>query len=179
MPLHRPFSRSWQRFGCGLLGVLALAGCGVPASTPYRPALAANDTGYLEQRIEENRYRVTFTGNSVTARESVENFMLLRIAELTLKHGFDYFVLDNQDTEPQTYYLQSMSDYGPMDPFYGCVWPRSGFTISTTTPITHYKAQAYVVMLRGEKPPLELKAFDARDVQASLAPLVAPPVATP
>lgn len=161
------------------LGV-ALYGCAAPATTPYRPALDANDQGYQEQRIEANRYRVSFTGNSVTSREAVENFMLLRTAELTLNQGYDYFVLDNQDTESQTYYLQSMSEYGPLDPFYGCVWPRSGFAVSTTTPITNYKAQAYVVMFKGEKPPTELKAFDARDVRASLAPLVkAPPGATP
>lgn len=152
--------------------VSLLTACGVPATTPYRAAQAPGDTGYLEQRIEENRYRVTFTGNSYTAREAVENFMLLRIAELTIKQGYDYFVLDNQDTESQTYYLQSMSDYGAFDPFYGCLWPRTGFAVSTTQPITNYKAQAYVVMFKGEKPPLELKAFTARDVQQSLAPLV-------
>lgn len=162
-------------FACAAVALL-LGGCATPATTPYRPALDANDQGYQEQRIEANRYRVTFTGNSVTSREAVENFMLLRTAELTLNQGYDYFVLDNQDTESQTYYLQSMSEYGPLDPFYGCVWPRSGFAVSTTTPITNYKAQAYVVMFKGAKPPTELKAFDARDVQASLAPLVkAPP----
>ena len=154
---------------------LALGGCAGQTTTPYRPALDADDQGYQEQRIEANRYRVTFTGNSVTSREAVENFMLLRTAELTLKQGYDYFVLDNQDTESQTYYLQSMSEYGPLDPFYGCVWPRSGFAVSTTTPITNYKAQAYVVMFKGDKPPAELKAFDARDVQANLAPLVTSP----
>jgi|LNFM01.1.fsa_nt_gb predicted small lipoprotein YifL len=170
--------RACRLFLC-LAGLLALAGCGVPATTPYRPAQTPGDTGYQEQRIESNRYRVTFTGNTVTAREAVENFMLLRIAELTLAQGYDYFVLDNQDTESQTYYLQSMSDYGPLDPFYGCTWPRSGFSVSTSMPVTHYKAQAYVVLFKGEKPPFELKAFDARDVKASLAPLVPAPPATP
>ena len=170
--------RACRLFLC-LAGLLALAGCGVPATTPYRPAEAPGDTGYQEQRIESNRYRVTFTGNTVTAREAVENFMLLRIAELTLAQGYDYFVLDNQDTESQTYYLQSMSDYGPLDPFFGCTWPRSGFAVSTAMPVTHYKAQAYVVLLKGEKPPLELKAFDARDVKASLGPLVPAPPTSP
>jgi hypothetical protein len=99
---------------------------------------------------------------------------------LTLAEGYDYFVLDNSDTEAQTYYLQSFSTYGPLDPFYGYVWPRSGFALSNSTPITNYRAQAYVVMFKGEKPPLELKAFDARDVRRSLKPLVqGPPGASP
>jgi len=174
------WTRVLRNGAAGVALALALCACATPATTPYRPALDANDQGYQEQRIEANRYRVSFTGNSVTSREAVENFMLLRTAELTLNQGYDYFVLDNQDTESQTYYLQSLSEYGPLDPFYGCVWPRSGFAVSTATPITNYKAQAYVVMFKGEKPPTELKAFDARDVRASLGPLVtAPPGASP
>ena len=164
--------RRWDR-GIATVALAALLGGCASTTTPYRAATTPEDQGYQEQRIEANRYRVTFTGNSATAREAVENFMLLRIAELTLKQGFDYFVLDNQDTEAKTYYLQSMTDFGgAWDPFYGCLWPRSGFAVSTTQPVTNYKAQAYVVMFKGEKPPLEMKAFDARDVQASLAPLV-------
>ena len=169
--LH-PARHRWRHALTSTFLAVVLGGCAATATTPYQPASAPGDQGYQEQRIEENRYRVTFTGNSVTAREKVENFMLLRIAELTLKHGYDYFVLDNQDTEAQTYYLQSFDDFGGFDPFYGCMWPRYGFSLSTTQPITNYKAQAYVVMFKGEKPALELKAFDARDVQASLAPLV-------
>ncbi|HMM75700.1 MAG TPA: hypothetical protein PJ986_08330 [Gammaproteobacteria bacterium] len=161
-----------RRLRLGLVLAACLLG-GCMSTTPYRPAATPSDQGYQEQRIEENRYRVTFTGNSVTTREAVENFMLLRIAELTLKLGYDYFVIDNQDTEAQTYYLQSISDYGgAWDPFYGCLWPRAGFAVSSTQPVTNYKAQGYVVMFKGQKPPLEMKAFDARDVQASLAPLV-------
>lgn len=164
--------RARWRFHVPLVVAACLLG-GCMSTTPYRPAATPDDQGYQEQRIEENRYRVSFTGNSVTTREAVENFMLLRIAELTLKQGYDYFVLDNQDTEAQTYYLQSMTDYGSAwDPFYGCLWPRSGLAVSTTQPVTNYRAQGYVVMFKGQKPPLELKAFDARDVQASLAPLV-------
>ncbi len=168
-----PGAHSKPMKSCALLALVAwlVGGCASTA-TPYRPAAAPGDQGYQEQRIEENRYRVTFTGNTATTREAVENFMLLRTAELTLKQGYDYFVLDDRDTEAQTYYLRSMSDYGAWDPFYGCLWPRTGFALSTTQAVTNYKAQAYVMMFKGDKPPLELKAFDARDVQTSLAPLV-------
>lgn len=161
------------------LALAVLGGCAAPATTPYRAAQDERDEGYREQRVEANRFRVSFTGNSATSREAVENYMLLRTAELTVAQGYDYFVLDTSDTEAQTYYLQSLSSYGPLDPFYGCVWPRTGFALSSTMPITIYKAQAYVVMFKGQKPPLELTAFDARDVQRSLAPLVQGPPGAP
>lgn len=149
----------------------ALAGCAVQQTTPYQP-LNPDGTGYSEQRIEANRYRVTFTGNSLTAREEVENYMLFRIAELTLDSGYDYFILSNSDTEARTYYLQSMTGYNSADPFYGCFWPHSAFSFGTSTPITNYKAQAYVVMFKGSKPDSDINAFNAREVHERLSPLV-------
>ena len=58
-----------------VLGVV-LAACAKP--TPYKPA--DNGTGYTEQKLEANRYRVTFSGNSVTDRETVDNYLLYRAA---------------------------------------------------------------------------------------------------
>ena len=52
------------------LSLLVLAACTTP--TPYE-TVAENDYGYSEQKIEDNRYRVTFAGNSATKRETVEN----------------------------------------------------------------------------------------------------------
>ena len=49
---------------------MVLAACTTP--TPYE-TVAENDYGYSEQKIEDNRYRVTFAGNSATKRETVEN----------------------------------------------------------------------------------------------------------
>ena len=59
-----------------LLGLLVLAGCATPA--PYAPRGPGQATGYTDRQISDNRWRVTFTGNSVTTREMVENDLLLR-----------------------------------------------------------------------------------------------------
>ena len=88
------------------------------ASCPARPAAgrlrrqadalsAAQDGyGYSEQRIEENRYRVSFAGNSATSRQTVEDYLLYRAAELTVQTGHDWFEVVDRDT------VQEYSGYG-------------------------------------------------------------------
>ena len=85
-----------------LVSSLALAACATP--TTYRPATGYGDyqTGFTDQRIEANRFAVTFSGNSVTSRERVEKYLLFRAAELTLHNGFDYFSFVDRDTERKT-----------------------------------------------------------------------------
>ena len=74
-----------------VLAALALAACAT--ATPYQPAARNGDYGYVERKIEDNRYTIQFNGNSITERETVESYLLFRAAELTLQHGFDYFVV--------------------------------------------------------------------------------------
>ena len=47
---------------------LVLAACQTPA--PYAPRDAHATTGYADQQLAANRYRVTFTGNSATKRDT-------------------------------------------------------------------------------------------------------------
>ena len=94
--------------------VAGLAACAL--ATPYQPS--ANGYGYSEQRIEQNRYRVTFTGNSDTPKQTVENYLLYRAAELTLQSGFDYFVFASDSTDASTRYLQSFSGYAGWGGYY-------------------------------------------------------------
>ena len=60
------------------LAATALAACAT--ATPYQPAGEGSRYGYSEQRVDRDRYRVTFAGNSVTSREQVEMSLLLRAA---------------------------------------------------------------------------------------------------
>jgi len=63
------------------LAALALASASVLAScatpTPYQPASGSGAfrTGYWDEQIESDRFRVTFAGNSLTSRETVERFL--------------------------------------------------------------------------------------------------------
>ncbi len=66
---------------------LTLSGCASLA--PYGPQHAPGGQGFAEQRIETNRYRVTYSG--VGAPGPVADFALLRAAEVTLQGGYDWF----------------------------------------------------------------------------------------
>src|SRR5918995_6473317 len=85
-----------------VLGLLIAACAGGP--TPYQQA--QDGYGYSEQRIEENRYRVSFAGNSATTRQTVEDYLLYRAAELTVQTGHDWFEVADRST------VQAYSGYG-------------------------------------------------------------------
>ncbi len=82
-----------------------LAACATP--TPYQPATPTASgprNGFYEAPLESTRWRVGFSGNTVTQREQVEDALLLRAAELTLQQGFDHFVAVNRATERDVRY---------------------------------------------------------------------------
>ncbi|WP_051362317.1 CC0125/CC1285 family lipoprotein [Solimonas soli] len=168
----RTFSSRIPRL-LALATAVALAACAT--ATPYQPA--DHGYGYSEQRIEQNRYRVTFAGNSDTPRQTVENYLLYRAAELTLQAGYDYFVFASDSTEASTRYLQNFSGYYGWGPYYW--YPRGmygGLGASTSTPVTEYEAQANIVMFAGKKKDEDVKAFDARQVRSNLEALIVRPV---
>ena len=151
---------------CLLLG---LAGCAVP--TPYQPAV--DGYGYSEQQLESNRYRVTFSGNSVTPRDTVQNYLLHRAAEVTLESGHDYFTVVDRDLERSTiYYGSGAGDFG----FGHRHRSRAfGFSNYSAYPIDSYTAFADIVVADGEKPAGEADAYDARDVLRQLGPTIERP----
>jgi len=167
--------------------LLLLAACAT--ATPYGPAQGARGYGFSEQQIEDDRFRITFRGNSSTSRETVEDSLLFRAAELTLQQGFDYFIVEERDTEARTSYSSSgtafYGRYGYGRPFhrpyfafpyyaYGFGW---GYPYdSYAREITRYSAIAFVIMYKGDKPQDNPRAFDARDVIDNLGPVVLGPV---
>ena len=59
-------------------------------ATPYQPA-EPRGFGYSEERLDQNKYRVSFKGNSLTRRETVEDYLLYRAAELNEHFGSHEF----------------------------------------------------------------------------------------
>ncbi len=151
-----------------------LAACSTP--TPYQPAL--NGYGFSQQQIEGNRFRVSFTGNSLTPRQTVENYLLYRAAEVTLINGGDHFVVANRDVE-----IDSRNDYAPGPGFYSGFGigshrrhSSSGILFSTPGPtVTQYRAFADIVIFRGDKPANDPNSYDARDVMSRLGPIIKRP----
>lgn len=66
---------------------LSLSACASLA--PYGPQRGPGGQGFAEQRIESDRFSVTYTG--VGAPGPVADRALLRAAELTLEQGYDGF----------------------------------------------------------------------------------------
>ncbi|HEY1078030.1 MAG TPA: hypothetical protein VGE51_15160 [Fontimonas sp.] len=160
---------------CAVAGVtLAVTACAT--TTPYQPREGKRGYGYSEQMLESNRYRVNYTGNASTPRETVENYLLYRAAELTLQHGYNYFKIAQQDTDRNTEYRQSFS--GGYGGFYGGYYrwgPTFGLGASTTTSESEYEAQAMILMFKGAKPADDAGAFDANEVRQNLQPLIIRP----
>ena len=171
-------------------GALLLAGCASP--TPYQPAsgYGFNRNGYSDQRIEDNRYMVSFAGNSLTSRETVERYLLFRSAELTVQQGYDYFILvdRNTDRKVRTYVNRPFGPgpygyWGPSWRFYGAWgWRRwdpflgdpffNDFDVRT---VDRYEAMAEIVMGEGPPPSGDVHAFDAHAVIANLGPTIRVP----
>ena len=157
--------------GLALLGMLA--GCG-GQPTPYQPA--TDGYGYREQQIEDNRYRVTFAGNDLTAADTVQNYLLYRAAELTLDQGYDYFTVVDREVERSTAYWGT-ADTGLGSGYFtrsGDFIGGLGFTTYSARPIDRYTAYADIVMFEGEKPKGDVNAYDARDVLRRLDAAIEP-----
>jgi len=183
-------SGRWPPVLAPLAAALAVAACAT--ATPYQPlGTRGASGGFAEQRIEQNRYRVTFVGNDMTSRQRVENYLLFRAAELTVANGYDGFTIVRRDTErdvdtrvydsglrsPYGYWRPSWRYYGGRygwrhwDPWYG--GPFWGDTIDVRT-VERYEATAEIVMFRGNRPS-DPSSFDARQVIGNLRPTIQVP----
>jgi hypothetical protein len=176
-------------------GLLVMAGCAT--ETAYRPATGTGfaRAGYSDRMIEANRYMVSFAGNSYTARDTVERYLLYRSAELTVQHGYDYFILSDRQTDKRTrtYTSPGPGAFGPgpygywgpswryrgrgfgwrsWDPFWGDPFWDRGIDVTT---VDKYEANAEIVLGRGPKPANNVRAFDAREVMANLGPSIVTP----
>lgn len=185
--------RKFMTFAAAAALSAGLAACATP--TPYQPNLKGQSAsgGYSEIRVEPNRFRVNFAGNSLTTRETVEGYLLFRAAELTVQNGYDWFAVVDRDTdkqsrtyvEPDPFYRPWYGSYGfwrpswryygrgygwrGWDPFWGDPFWADRVDVRT---IERYEASAEIVMQKGPKPEADPKAFDARAVIDNLRPRV-------
>lgn len=91
-----------RSFGRGLtvaMAVLLVAACASNKSQ-YVQAADEGDVGYTESRLSEARYRVVFKGDSGTAMDKVQDYALLRAAELTVAQNYDWFEVAERSTTP-------------------------------------------------------------------------------
>jgi hypothetical protein len=171
-----------KRLSLVALAVLALGAC--ETATPYQPVGAPgaqSSGGYSDQQIEANRWRVTFSGNSLTSRETVERYLLFRAAQLTTNQGYDWFEAVDRHTNQKSELVGDTFAYGgPRWGFYrpGFGWgygfwgdPFWGGPIDIQQ-VSQFQASAEILMGHGPKPSGDPRAFDARAVIDHLGPTI-------
>ena len=164
---------------------MGLAGC--ETATPYQPLRPGTEQagGFTDQRLDANHYRVTFQGNTLTSRATVDNYLLYRAAELTVNSGYDWFqpVSQHTDRDKQTYvepwgpgpygywrpYWRGWGGWGGWGP-WGPDW-GPGYVETTQK----FQATAEIEMGHGPKPAGDPRAMDAREVLANLGPHIVRP----
>ncbi len=173
---------------------LGLAAC--ETATPYVPAPpgpAANGYGYRDTKIDSTHWRVSFSGNSVTSRETVDKYLLYRAAELTLQQGFDWFQASDRATDKKTNFYGTDPYYGsPFGVAYGWGWrPYWGFGGPwgwrrwdpwggpwgggiDIQQVNRFEASAEIVMGHGPAPEGQ-RVFNAHEVVQNLGPSIERP----
>jgi hypothetical protein len=154
----------------GLALLAMLAGCVQP--TPYQPAV--DGYGYSEQQIEDNRFWVRFAGNDRTPAGTVQNYWLYRMAELTLDHGYDHFIVVDRKLDRSTTYEGTAQCDCPGYVTEDGDYVGGGGSVSSysASPSDRYTAFADAVMFEGEKPAADVNAYDARSVLRQLRPTI-------
>ena len=171
-------------------------------ATPYQPNVRGQQVsgGFSEARLEADRYRVTFAGNSLTSRETVERYLLYRAAEVTVQQGYDWFETADRRTErtartvidpdpfarpgfgygyPYGAWRPAWRYYGPRyggwrawDPFWGDPFFADRGQVRT---IEKFEASAEIVLHKGRKAEGDARAFDAREIMTNLGPTIQRP----
>ncbi len=151
---------------------LSLAACASLA--PYGPQQGRGGQGFSEQRIESDRYRVTYNG--VGAPGPVADLALLRAADLTIEQGYEWFEVTQRyiDGRPDSAggvrpsvsvgYGSGSGDYGRYGRYSSSgVGVGVGLNFSGPSPTS---TVLEVRLGRGAKPQ---GAYDAREVRMSLS----------
>jgi hypothetical protein len=152
---------------------LALTACASLA--PYGPSRGPSGQGFSEQRIEGDRYRVTYRG--VGAPGPVADRALLRAAQLTTEQGYDWFEITQRyidgrpdsagGVRPNVSVGVGSSSYGGGR--YGR-YSTSGVGLGVGLNFSGPSPTATVLEVRlgrGERPD-RAEAYDAREVQRNL-----------
>lgn len=159
-----------KRLAIALTGLSALALSACASLAPYGAQQGPNGQGFSEQRIESNRYRVSYNGVGAAGR--VADWALLRAADLTTEQGYDWFEVTQSWTDgrpggaggvrPSVSIGGGSSRYGGYSA--SGVGVGVGLNFSGPQPAS---TTLEVVLGRGQKPDRP-NAYDARSVQGSI-----------
>ena len=142
----------------GILGVaaLAMAGCATSYGPTYEPANSQYDSGYSEQRLDDNRYRVQYRierGDTALAQD----WALRRAAEVTLGQRYDWFQIISRNA---AFRDDDFDRYEPYRRYNDSYTERPRYN-------DRYDDDAVVmieVVMGNNPPPRSSSVYDAREV---------------
>ena len=140
-------------------GGAAILGCLIGCATPYQQSGFTG--GYGDTPIDSNTVLVTFKGNGYTPKEVVQMYLLYRCSEVTLRDGYDYFVVMGTNIDTKTGYT---SAYG------SGTAETQGASTRSVVPFHKYGTEATIKMFKGQKPADLADAYDARQTIQYLKP---------
>lgn len=147
---------------------LSLSACAA-APTLYQPAQGPQSVGYREYRIEPGRYRITFQGGPGAPPQQVQDYALIRAADLAIAEGYDWFRVADR-------IMEGRPDRGPQVSLGvggGSFGRRSGVGLGVGVggmslgPGPSVSSTIEVVMGRGERP-RGADVYDARALRRTL-----------
>ena len=144
------------------------AGCAT-SPTPYQRQSEEGGFGFLEEKVEKERYRVSFHGNPKTSQKTVEDYLLLRMANLSLEQGAESFTVVEKDPD-------CISTITPA-PNFTCTFRKSTTDMFPyvlvdygverwwrAAPTQEYEAVAYMELGGTDECLAENNCYDAKDV---------------
>lgn len=145
---------NWKEYltACGLI---FLVGC----ATQYQKESFSG--GFSEKQLSRNEFFVDFSGNGYTSGQRAVDLCLLRCAEITLGHGFHYFVLTANSAQYDRSTSVTTGNFIPTG--YG-----GGVFLSSTQVIPKPNTANRIICFRN-KPPTITDYFDAEQVFQELS----------
>lgn len=145
--------------------LMALAGC----ATKYQSD-GGWGGGFSEVQLDKNVFKISFNGNNYTRPERAQELALLRSADLTLQHGYSYFVImEGNSREDVRMYT------APVESTTKTSRRGNGELVSRTTTtggntmVDTYPTTTNTIMVYMKKPDVAGIAYDARFLCGSLA----------
>ena len=134
----------------GALAFVLLTGC----ATRYQNFSFSG--GFVEKQLSRNEFTVLFGGNGYTTGQRAIDLCMLRCAEITLGHGFHYFILTANNAGYDTSTAVTVGN--SISTGYG-----GGVFVATTQVIPKPSASNRILCFR-KKPTATAEYFDAQNV---------------
>ena len=127
--------------------------------------------GFRDTQLAPDVFRISFSGNAFTSNDRVQDFALLRAAELTLANNFKYFAVINStdQSRTETYVSPGSARTSGTVSTYGGTAHYSGTTTYEPPQVdTYYKPGVGLMVRAFPSKPDGIFVFDAEFITKSI-----------